>query len=81
MNEKISKSENQTIVEKLSRWLDYHSAFHYLYTAICREHSLYRSQLALMEELGEETINNQVPTEHYKNIEWIDSTVKPRFYW
>ncbi|MGV0946022.1 hypothetical protein ACTS93_02405 [Empedobacter falsenii] len=80
MKEKITKVEVASIIVKLTQWLEINSPFHYMYIVVNNELNNYKAQLALMEEQNENEWDNKVPTEYYKQLEWIDDTARMIFY-
>ncbi|MDM1548740.1 hypothetical protein HX096_12840 [Empedobacter falsenii] len=79
MKQTITKIEIASIIVKLTQWLEINSSFHYMYIVVNNELNNYKAQLALMEEQNENEWDNQVPTEYYKQLEWIDDTARMIF--
>ena len=80
MKQTITKIEIASIIVKLTQWLEINSPFHYMYIVENNELNNYKAQLALMEEQNENEWDNKVPTEYYKQLEWIDDTARMIFY-
>lgn len=80
MKQTITKIEIASIIVKLTQWLEINSPFHYMYIVVNNELNNYKAQLALMEEQNENEWDNKVPTEYYKQLEWIDDTARMIFY-
>ncbi|MDH1602595.1 hypothetical protein [Empedobacter sp. GD03739] len=80
MKTTITKIEIASIIVKLTQWLEINSPFHYMYIVVNNELNNYKAQLALMEEQNENEWDNKVPTEYYKQLEWIDDTARMIFY-
>ena len=51
-----------------------------MYIVVNNELNNYKAQLALMEKQNENEWDNKVPTEYYKQLEWIDDTARMIFY-
>lgn len=68
MPEVITKEENENIIQKLSNWLKLNSPCHFLYMCVNSELINFRNQLTLMIEQNEDSLQNQVKTEFYKQI-------------
>lgn len=79
MKQTITKIEIASIIVKLTQWLEINSPFHYMYIVVNNELNNYKAQLTLMEEQNENEWDNQVPTEYYKQLEWIDDTARMIF--